>query len=276
MEPRRYLPDKNRLSVILATILLAYALTRFVDIPTITLSVGVLGILLAFELNFHTIVSALVAVMAATGSEWILRDHPGLSSSPRAWRGMLHHWLLPALTAWVIGVPLYSLPGGLSWWIIMGAGGILLVLVYIAEYNVVDPADVYHPVATLGLTALSFALYLLLAIALWSAGLRLYLLLPALVLAAGLVCLRTLYLRTGGRWLFAWSAGIALVVGQFATGLHYWPISPVRFGLLILGPTYVLTSLAGSVEEGRSTRTMVIEPVVMLTIVWGLGIWLAK
>ncbi len=276
MGPHHYLPDKNRLSVIIATILLAYALTRFVDIPTISLSLGVLGVLLSFQLNFHTVVSALVAVMAATGSEWILRDHPGAANSPQTWRTMLHHWLLPALTAWVMGVPLNSSAGGLSWWIILGAGGTLLVLVYIAEYNVVDAADVYHPVATLGLTALSFALYLFLAIALWSAGLRLYLLLPALVLAAGLVCLRTLYLRTGGRWLFAWSAGIALVVGQFATGLHYWPISPVRFGLLILGPTYVLTSLAGSVEEGRSTRSMVLEPVVMLTIVWGLGIWLAK
>jgi hypothetical protein len=275
MEARRYLPDRNRISVMTATILLAYALTRFVDIPSQKLSLSILGILLPIEINFHTLVSVLVAAMAATGSDWILRSHPSLANTSFGWRSMLHHWILPALTAWVIGIPLGNLPGGLIWWATIGLGGVLIVLVFISEYNVVDPADVYHPLAALGLTALSFALYLLLAINLWSAGLRLYLLLPALVIAAGLVCLRTLYLRTGGRWLFVWSIGIALVVGQIATGLHYWPISPVRFGLLILGPTYALTSLAGSAEEGRTWRNMLVEPLVMSLVVWTLAIWVA-
>jgi hypothetical protein len=276
MEAQRYLPDRNRLSVMIATILLAYALTRFVVIPTQTLSFNLLGIILTFDVNFHTIVSVLVAVMAATGSDWILRGHPALANSHQSWQSMLHHWILPALTAWMIGIPLNILSGGPIWWITMGLGGVLLVLVLISEYNVVDSADIYQPLATLGLTALSFALYLILAISLWSTGFRLYLLLPALVLAAGLVCLRTLYLRTGGRWLVVWSAVIALVVGQVATGLHYWPISPVKFGLLILAPTYALTSLAGSAEEGRTLQGMWVEPLVMLSVVVGLAIWVVK
>lgn len=276
MEVQRYMPDRNRLSVTIAMILLAYALTGFVVIPSITISVNLLGIALPFIVDFHTIVSVLVAAMAATGSDWVLRSHPAIASSAPAWQAMLHHWILPTLTAWMIGFPLNFLSGEPAWWVMLGGGGALLTLVLISEYNVVDSASLYHPLASLVLTALSFALYLILLISLWSSGLRLYLLLPAMVLAAALVSLRTLYLRTGGRWLLVWSVGIALIVGQIATGFHYWPLSSLRFGLLVLGPTYALTSLAGAIEEGRSGRGALVEPLVMLGLVWGLAFWGAR
>lgn len=276
MEAQEHLPDRNRLSVMIATILLAYALTGFVVIPSVTISINLLGIALPFVVNFRTIISVLVTALAATGSDWVLRSHPAIARASPPWQAMLHHWILPTLTAWMIGFPLSYLSGGVTWWVTLGGGGVLLVIVLISEYNVVDAANPYHPLASLVLTALSFALYLILSISLWSSGLRLYLLLPALVLAAALVSLRTLYLRTGGRWLVIWSAGIALMVGQIATGFHYWPLSPVRFGLLILGPTYALTSLAGSVEEGRTVRSMLAEPLGMLVFIWGLAFWVAR
>jgi hypothetical protein len=86
---------------------------------------------------------------------------------------------------------------GVLWWAVFAIGGGLLILVLIAEYIVIDPSDVRHTLAAAGLTALSFTLYLILAIVLRSAGLRLFWMLPALMLAAGLVSLRTLHLRLG-------------------------------------------------------------------------------
>jgi hypothetical protein len=186
----------------------------------------------------------------------------------------LQHWILPGLTAWVIGVPLNSLATSPEWWIVFSMGGVLLVLVFIAEYSVADVVDIRHPAATVGLTALSFALYLILAITVRSADFRLYLMLPALALAVWLVSLRTLYLRLGGKWLFAWASVIAVVVGQIAMALHYWPLSPIRFGLILLGPSYALTSLVGGIEEGRPVQGWLIEPAVMLLLLWGLALWL--
>jgi hypothetical protein len=81
----------------------------------------------------------------------------------------------------------------------------LLILVFVAEYIVFDLSDARHVPAIVGLTAVSFALYLILIIAVRAAGLRLYLLLPALVIPIGLVSLRTLYLRLGGRWCLGWA-----------------------------------------------------------------------
>lgn len=266
MEERQHLPDTDRLSVLTATILLAYALLPFVQLPERSLTLPAVGILFVFRFNFVTLIAVLSAALAATGTEWLLRGHPYLGN-----QRTFQHWLLPAFTAWVIGVPLSSLQVGLEWWAVFAFGGLLLVLVLVAEYIAVDLLDARHAPATVGLTAVSFALFLILCVALVAAGVRLYVLLPAVVLALFLVTMRTLYLRLAGRWCIAWSAGIALMVGQVVAALHYWPVSPLRFGLIVLGLAYALTSVAGSLEEGRSWRVLWAEPVVMLVVLWGLA-----
>jgi hypothetical protein len=267
MEERHYVPDTNRLSVLAATIMLAYALLPFIKIPERNLVFAISGIVFSFTLNFSTITTVLSAGLAAAGTDWLLRGHPQLGK-----QNTFQHWLLPALTTWVIGVPLGTLGIGWQWWVVLGFGGLLLVLVLVAEYIVVDMNDVRHAPATIGLTAVSFALFLIMAITLSASGSRLYVLLPGLVVAIFLVTLRTLHLRLGGEWRWAWAGGIALVVGQVAAGLHYWPLSPLRFGLVVLGLAYALTSVAGALEEGRSWRTLWVEPAVMLVILFGLAI----
>lgn len=269
MEERRHLPDLNRLSVLAAMILLAYSLARYVDIPERILSLPLPGIFLVLRLNFHTVVAVLVAGLAASGMEWLLRDHPEMGSRPG-----YQHWLVPAFTSLVIGAPLATLASGSQWWIVFGMGGALLMLVFLAEYIVVDTADIRHPHAASLLTALSFALFLILAIAVRAGALRLYLALPALVFPALLVSLRTLYLRVG-HWLPAWGVGIALVIGQLAAGLHYWPIGPISYGLAILAPAYALTTFAGAHEDGRPNSARLVEPLIMLVLLWGLAALLA-
>ena len=278
MEEHRHLPDLNRMSVLAATVLLAYAATRFVEFPNRELSFQVPGIFLSFQLNFQIIVSFVAAALAAAGMDWLISDHPAFTdphhSTVRERGSHFQHWLLPALTAWVIGVPLSNLPDGPAWWVVFSLGGALLLVVFVAEYIIVDPSDIRHPAAAAGLTALSFALTLMLAIAICSSSLRLYLVLPTLVPVASLVALRTVYLRTGGQWAVAWAIGIALIIGQVATGLHYLPLSPIQYGLFILAPLYALTSVASLAQENLSLRRGAAEAVIMLLVLWGLGFWL--
>lgn len=271
---RRNLPDVDRISVLTAIILLAYATTRYVDIRPLELNINFLGIILLYQINFKTIVSVLVAVLAASGSEWLLRSHPRLLKSTGGWRSTMQHWILPALTAWVIGITLNNLIASPEWWIVFSMGGALLIFVFIGEYNVVDVSDARHPAAIVGLTGLSFALYLILAIAFRAANSRLYLIIPGLSLVIWLVSLRTLYLRSGGRWLFGWATVIGLIISQLTMALHYWPLSPIRFGLFLLAPSYALTSLAGGLEEGRSLTGAIIEPLLMFVLLSGLAFWI--
>jgi hypothetical protein len=265
-EEHQHLPNTDRLSVLAACILLAYAILPFIQIPERNLFLQLSGILFVFKINFSTIVTIITAGLAAAGTDWLLREHPRLGR-----QRTFQHWLLPAMTAWVIGMPLGTLGVGVQWWAVFAFGGLLLVLVLVSEYIAVDPSDTRHGPAAVGLTAVSYALFLTLTITLAAAGSRLYVLMPALGLALFLVTLRSLYLRLGGRWCFRWSIGIALSVGQIAAALHYLPLSPLSYGLIVLGLAYALPSVAGAVEEGRSWRTLWIEPAIMLLVLWGLA-----
>ena len=266
MDEHQHFPEVNHLSVITAAILLAYALTPFVNIQQNDIIFRLPFIVLYYTITFSTLVSFFVAALAGVGSIWLVKGHPHFTGNP------LRHSVLPALTAWVIGVPLSNMAIGPQWWAVFGLGGLFLIFVFIAEYISADFSDVRHALATIGLTALAFAFFLILAISLRQSGMRLYLLLPALLVPLLVIVLRTLYLRLDGRWCWPWGIGISLLIAQLAIGLQYWPVSPLSYGLILLGPAYALTSVAGSLEEGRPWRSSMAEPVAMLVITWFLAL----
>jgi hypothetical protein len=257
------------MSVLAASILLAYALARFSALPGPGVAVQLPGMYVAIPLNEQTLVALLVAALTAAGADWLMSDHPALAG-----RATFEHWLLPALTAWVIGIPLLALPPGWLWWGGFALGGLLLMLVLTAEYIVIDPHDSRRLPASIGLMAISFALFLGLAVTLRVTGTRLYLLLPALGLAGFLVSLRTLHLRLGGRWGLIQATLTALITVELAAALHYWPLTPIPFGLATLGPAYALTGLMVGLSQGESLRQAAVEPAIVLALLWGGALWL--
>jgi hypothetical protein len=106
-----------------------------------------------------------------------------------------------------------------------------------------------------------------------SAEVRLFQHLPLLTLAALLVSLRTLHLRLQGQWAVWQSLALALITTQFAAALHYWPLPPITFGMVLIGPVYALTSLTGNLAEGEPPRQAILEPSLVLLIVWGAAVW---
>lgn len=269
VEKPHNLPDAEKLSILTATILLGYALAHFLNLPERTFAVQLPGLYLSIPVNTRTIITLLVVGLAASGTNWLLEDHP----AARRHR-LYQHWALPALTAWVIGFPINQLPFGSIWIASFFIGGTILVLVLIAEYITIDPDDFRQPLAASGLTAVSFSIYFMVAIALHYTGFRLILVLPAVLVAGGLVSLRTLQMRLHGRWTFFESGSIALVGCQLAAALHYLPLSPVSFGLALLGPTYSLTSFVANMAEGSTVRQSFLEPLIILVLIWGIAIWL--
>ena len=272
MEKPRYLPETQRLSILSATILLAYAIARFVNLPVRELSAQLPGLFLSIELNAQNLVSLLVAGITAAGADWLLRDHPSLKKEAKSKR-LMEHLLVPGLTALVIGLPLLEVPPGPVWWIGFILAGGLLMLVLVAEYIVVDPDDIRQPIGAATLTAVSFSLYLILAITLSESDLRLSLILPALTIAVWLVSLRTLHLRLRGHWAFLEAGIVALITAQWTAALYYMPLSPVSFGLALTGPAYSITSLIASLSEGKTIRQSYLEPLIVLILVWGVAFW---
>jgi hypothetical protein len=265
----RSLPDADRLGVLTATVLLTYALTRIVQSPEFRLSVQLPGFYFAFPLTLGTVMSLLAAGLTATGMDWLLHTHPALRGKPT-----VEHWMLPTLTTFVIGTPLAILPDGNIWWLAFMIGAFLLMLVFLAEYVVVDPSAPNYSIARAGLTALSYALFLILMTALQFTGARLFLLIPALFVSAGLVALRILHLDGADRWDFPWAAGIGLVCAQIGAGLHYWPMTPLQWGMAVTGPLYALTMLCAGLTEGTPLRQAAVGPGLVLLAAWGVAVFL--
>ncbi len=273
MRSRDTLPEINRLAIVAAAIMLAFALTQLVSFPAQKFSFNFLGIIIAFFLDFSTIITLLTAGLAATGMDWLIHSHQKAEEYQSRWI-FLRHWIIPVLTTFVIGVALNTFAGTPLWWVSFVLGSLLLMAVFVAEYNVVAVDEVQHPLASVVLTGLSFALYLLLAIALFSANIRLYLRLPILAIGAMMVISRSLYLRLA-KWYPLWAIVCSLIVSEVAVGFHYLPLSPTQFGLLLVGLAYALTSLVTGMIESRVGMAFWAEPVVMLTImvivsfIWG-------
>jgi hypothetical protein len=216
----------------------------------------------------NTLIVLLAAGLTAAGVDWLLRTHPSLEKGETR-----EHWLLPTLTVLAIGVALYTLPQTLIWWLGFGLGAAILLVVLFAEFVAVDSNDARYPFATAILTVLAFVIFLILAVALKASNVRLFLVAPALFLGGGLVALRTLHLRLNERWELTLAFGIALVTAQVGAALYYLPLTPVRFGLGLLGPVYALTSLAVNLADGNPPRQAIIEPAIMFLLLCGLMIW---
>lgn len=257
------------MSILSAAIFLAYAIARFVEIPERELAAQLPGFYLEVQFNIQTAVAVLVAGLAASGAYWYLETHPAFSPG-----AMLQHLILPALTASVVAVSLNQIPAGVRWWTAYVVGSCLVILVVVAEYIILDRSDPRHPLATAALTAISFALFLILAISLRGAGVRLFWLLPSLAGAAALVSLRTFHLRMGGRWQIPQAVVVALVVGQLAAALHYWPVSAITFGLTLVGTGYGLTGLINNLDGGDGLPRAALEPALFLLLTLFMSRWI--
>jgi len=260
-------PKTDRISVITASILVSYALLPFIQISSRQLAFTVFGILISLNFNIFNLISLITAALAAAGTDWMLHEHPNIGD-----HSTVPHLILPALTAGAIGIPLGFLTISPTWWVILGLGSVLVLLVLVGEYVSLDKQNQYFSIALMVLSAISFGLFLIIIIAVRAANLRLYLTAVILPVMYAFFSLRILQLRFGGIWPVKWTAVIVLAITQFTIGLYYWPLSPVRFGLLLLGPAYALIGIASSLEESPNLSDIYLEPLIMLGIIWLLAI----
>lgn len=258
MHPDSHRPNAERLSIVTAMVLLAYALTVFIKIPDRQVFLQLPGFLLEFTVNLTTIVSILVAVLAASGTEWLLSSHPHLKKEDH-----LYHLLLPSLTAMVIGVPLSTMQISPAWWVIFGLGGILFSLVMTSEYISVEPEDERYSLAVIGLTAVAMALLLILMITMRGSGLRLFMVLAAIIPSTALISARSISLHSNGRWSLAWAGVVTLITAQLSVALYYLPLTPLQFGLFLIAVVYGLVTFIGGLEDAQAKSRIWIEPAIM-------------
>lgn len=252
--------SSDRIGTVIAAVLLTFAFTRVVQSPRLTLSVELPGFYFSYPITIGTALSLLAAALTAAGMDWIARERPAANKS---------YMLLPTLSAFIIGSALNSFSAESAWISAFALGAFVLGAVITAEYAGMDPATPAYAISRAGLTALAYALFLILAASLRFNGARMFLLAPVIFVFAGLISLRILQLDGVDRWDFPWSAGIGIICMQMAAGLHYWPITPIQFGLAVTGALYALTSFSIRLNnENIPLPGAAITPALMLLLSW--------
>lgn len=269
-EPRSRLPSTDRMGMLIASVLSTFAISRLIESPGLTLSLSLPGFYYAFPLTLGSFLTMLAAALTAAGMDWLTREHPSAEQK----RSTREHLLLPTLTAFVMGTPLSLLSDSPAWWPGFIFGAVLLTAVCAAEYISIDPTTPSYGLARAGLTAVAYALFLVLVTSLRFSGARMVLVIPSIFIVAGLISLRILHLDGTDRWDFPWAIGIGLVCAQIGAGLHYWPLSPVQFGLALTGPLYGLTMLSTSLAENIPLRRAVTGPIFITVIAWASAVFL--
>jgi hypothetical protein len=267
----RHFPNRDRLSVLTAVIVLAYALARFLELPARTVRTTLFGTALGFELSGSFLLLVLAAALISAGSDTLIRAHPYFASGQV--RSTVPHWVLPGATGLVLGAALNRLPDGPYWWLGLGASAVALMVVLVAEYSLVDPSDAARDTATLALIALTYSLTLVLFILLRTLNARAAISasvggLVAATLAGRLFVLRGAPLSRAS--LYAGCVGLICVETLWA--LNYWRITATSAGLLAMVPFYLGVGVAHQHLAGRLTRRVWIEYAVVGLIGLGLAL----
>lgn len=252
-------PDRERLSVLTALVLLTYALLRIVVLPGLSAQVSFLGLLIRLEIDTRMILLTLVAGLAAAGGDWLIRSHPWWKPG----QSTFAHLVIPALAALVVGAILARVPEGPAWWVGLLLGAALLVATLATEFIVFDSDDPRYEGASVGLTALAYLLLVASLFWLRATGLRATFSVPLAFLVCSMVPWRLLRLQQPHTRVLPYALFIGVIAAQIAWGLHYWPMEPLRTALVLglgvyLGTGLVLAHLRREVDRATGLEFSVL------------------
>lgn len=259
--------DRDRLSVITGSLLLALALSRLLNVPIRPLAVNVLGSPLGINLSATTLMLLIVVGLAIAGTESLVRSHP------LARQGQLGHtfgyWITPSLLCLAMAAFLNGLEEKEVWLLALLASAIPLVLALTLEYASVN-LQMNRPLAWVYLL-LAHLIGLALFTIIYEARLRGLFSGPAVMITATLLSGRVFTLHTPNQQR-AWGYGfvVGLIMGQMAWLLTYWPLSALQGGLFLLVLFYLSVGLLQQTLSGRVNRRTLIEYSLIALLALGL------
>ncbi|HID64589.1 MAG TPA: hypothetical protein EYP49_17870 [Anaerolineae bacterium] len=266
---KRDIPCHERAGVFVSLIVLGLAFLPEMELPTRTFSFRVLGSLVSIRLSTTGLMAALLASLACTGTDSLIRSHPLVR------RGEIRHtfafWALPGLSVVVATLLLPLAPnrlyrlGGLALTVL------LLLLIAVAQYHTVDPTDPGYRPARLALNILVHLVALCLFTLIYASKTRSLLSATTMAAVGSLLALELLRgvqhdLRLAG--LYALITGLAL--GEVTWALNYWTLGRLTGGLFLLLIFYLVTGLSREGLLRRLNRRVLVEFALVALVSLGL------
>jgi hypothetical protein len=235
--------DRNRLSVLMAVLLLGSLLFRFIELPEHTRQLELLGSPLTIRVTGTWLLITLMVGLVCTGTNLILHDHPRLDE--HSGRPVYVSWILPGIMA---GLSAYLLTRTIVWPLWIGElllVGISISLVISAEYTAIDPDTPSYPPTRLSLNVLTYLLAFTLFAVIYRTRSRSLVTATLMLLAATVLALDLLSVAdVKFRRVLLFAGIVGLVVGESTWALNYWRISAWGGGLLLLLVFYIVANVA--------------------------------
>jgi hypothetical protein len=250
--------SRDRLSVLVAVILIVSVLFRFLEFPSLSWQLDVLGSPLEVRLNGTSLLVMLVVALVVTGTQFVLSHHP--NAPDRLPRPLFLSWVLPALLSGLAMYLIHLLPSAWLW----GAGlllvGLLVSLAVGAEFIVLSVDDRRYTRARLALNLLAYLLAFSLFYVIYQTRARSLITATATTIAAFMVSLDLLSVADVSVERVAYcAAAVGLVVGECTWALNYWQLSNWAGAFSILLVFYVASGIAHQHLLGRLSSRVLIE-----------------
>jgi hypothetical protein len=263
------IPCYERASVFVSLIVLGLAFLPEIRLPTRTFSFHVLGSLASIRLSVTWLMAALLASLACTGTDSLIRSHPLVRWGES--RYTFTFWALPGLSVVAATLLLPLAPNRLYWLGGLALAASLLLLIAIAQYHTVDPTDPGYGLARLALNLFVYPVALGLFAIIYGSKARSLLSATTMAAVGGLLALEMLRgvhhnLRLVG--LYALITGLAL--GEITWALNYWTAGRLTGGLLLLLIFHLVIGLSREGLLRRLSRRALVE--FSLVAVVGLGL----
>lgn len=258
--------DPNRLSVLMAVLLLGSAIFRFIELPEQVWELKPLGSPLEIHVTGTWLLATLMVGLVCTGTNLILHDHPHLEEYPG--RPIYVSWILPGLMAGLSAYLLASIPTWPLWIAGLGLVGVGISLTISAEYTAVSPGARGYPRARLALNVLAYLLAFALFTIIYHSRTRSLVTATVMLLAATLLALDLLSVAdVRFRRVLLFAGIVGLITGESTWALNYWQVSAWAGGLFLLLIFYIVVNVAHQYLLERLSATVLVEFAVVTVIV---------
>ena len=250
----------SRFSIVSALVALSLTLIYFLpeDVPVQVLSIP--GLQISF--SPLQLIPLFIAIISFTGAYWVLISNPEIERKGWLVRQVLPNLVLPAINIFIFALILAQTHKSYEWWGILFTGVLTFSIILYAEYQVLKSNVSTNTIFTVLLMSLAHALFMAFTIALRASISRIFLIIPAIVLASIFVSYRTIYLRTDGKFKSYWIYVVTFICFQFAIALYYLFLTPNQYGLILTAILFVSNAVIARIGQGDRKR-LYIEPLVI-------------
>jgi len=252
------IPGRQRLSILIGFLLLSLVLTQFIELPTRKLAVSVFGSPLGIDLSSEWLMAVLLAGLACTGTDALVRTHPHAHRVSLSYTFV--YWALPGLLGLVTARLLALAPTRAIWVTGLVGTGLLFAVVLTAEYTSVDPLAPAYSEARLLLNTIAYAVAFALFVIVHETRSRSLITVTATLIISFALALDLLWSSSANAGRTATLAGaVALILGECSWAMNYWQISSWSGGIVLLLIFYVMTGIAAQHLQGRLRRHVLVE-----------------